>query len=301
MLGLLSLLAALLSSAPNHREAFIQGHGFHLLSLALEERVERLVFKAASSRARSSSSSSMSMHPPEDKSSSIVVVDSFLDQAMVDACFEVLRGLGLDGQKGDGLTASLQGLFLHLKLWSHASVDTLEYLLTRVAALAILDDGGELNRNIGIQRLLDLLRVYIAPDIVELSLPMEYPESFRRVVNTGFRLIHIAFEASMAEDSARSSSDDPEIRVTGIDLLTAMLDDSLHILLVEGILATLHSMCTTCPLQLMQCFKANSFVETSCVLLLCRSDISLSVRILIVNLILWCADFFFLRIFSPFG
>ena len=262
LLGLLTVLAAVVRSSPNHREFFIQGHGFHLLSLCLEE---------LSDRSRSL-----------DAESSAVYLDAMFSTALVDKCFDVLTALGMDGHQGDGMVAALQGLLLQFKLWVVASEDTLDYLFTRIAAIVYADSGMELYKSIGIQKLIDLLRIFIAPNVPELSLPVNFELSLRRVVSSGLRLLHVALEASFVSHISANNSE-----MLGIDLLLSALDDNLHMLLVEGFLQMLNEIRFNYPSQLQRAFKLAKFLEVACVLLLSRTDLSMVARRLVTLLMLW--------------
>ena len=264
LISLISLLAAVVRSSPNHRESFIQGHGFHLLSMDLEELADRV--------------RSLEISDETD----ILPVDAIFNNSLVDKCFDVLTSLGMDGHQGDGMIAALQGLLLNFKLWVIASEDTLDYLFTRTAAVVFADSGMELFKNIGIQRVIDLLRVYIAPNVPELCLPATFKPSYQRVVSSGLRLLHLTLEASF---NTLHPADDADM--FGIDLLLSTLDDSLHMLLVEGILQMLNEMRFNLPAQLQRALKLANFLEVGCVILLCRTDLSLVARRLITLLILW--------------
>lgn len=264
LLGLVSLLAAVVKSSPNHREAFIQGHGFHLLSLCLEELADRIKSLDAEARA--------------------ACMDAIFSTMIVDKCFDTLTALGMDGHQGDGMVAALQGLLLNFKLWAIASEDTLDYLLTRTAAIVYADSGMELYRSIGIQKLIDLLRLFIAPNVPELSLPVSFEPSVQRVVSSGLRLLHVALEASFTSHLSINTENSDML---GIDLLISALDDNLHMLLVEGFLQMLNEIRFNYPAQLQRAFKLAKFLEVGCVLLLCRTDLSLEARRLVTLLMLW--------------
>lgn len=271
----LALLAAVVRSSPTHREAFLQGHSFHVLSLCLEELAEGLR-RSRIPCAESTSTDQLSFVHSRSADESVISTE------LVDRCFDLLGAFGLDGHKGDVLAASLQGLLLNMPLWTQGAPDTVDYLLTRVIAVVYSDSGEELYSSIGIQRILDILRVYIAPDNDEISLPKSYDASLHRLVSTGFRLLSVAFETAFDNYSHTQDTD-----IMGIDLLIVALDNTLHVLLVEGLLSVLDDMRTTCPVQLIRAFKANNFIETTCILLLCRADITLTVRRYVVTLMLW--------------
>jgi Domain of unknown function (DUF4704) len=159
---LLSLLALLLEGHPSHREEMLQQHGYHMVATALQ----RLLLHSHSTR-------------------------RCLDHKVLASCLNLLQAAryadtlsfsadssaAVDIRSGGGelLGAALQGLLLDFRLWSGVATAVRVALLSGVAA-AVCNDAGiagggavVLHKYVGVQRLLDILRVHICTDITDSS------------------------------------------------------------------------------------------------------------------------------------
>eukprot|EP00953_Heterococcus_sp_UTEX-ZZ885_P014596 8265-Heterococcus_DN1.PRE.1 len=157
---LLSLLALLLEGHPIHREEMLQRHGYHMIATALQ----RLLLHSHSTR-------------------------RCLDQKVLASCLNLLQAaryadtlsfsadsstvVDLRSGGGELLGAALQGLLLDFRLWSGVATAVRVALLSGVAAAVCNDDstagGGAvvLHKYVGVQRLLDILRVHVCTDITD--------------------------------------------------------------------------------------------------------------------------------------
>ena len=124
----ISLLATLLESSADLKEQFIQIHGFHIVGSCLSQ----LTHKRRT-----------------------------LSTATVDCCVELSLSLGADALKGDGVASALQGLLFDFRVWGEVDGAVKLHLLTKVAAL-VGSSGEQLFRCVGLQRLLDVLRLYVS-------------------------------------------------------------------------------------------------------------------------------------------
>ena len=133
----MSLLATLLESSADLKEQFIQIHGFHVIGSILAQ----LFHKRRT-----------------------------ITNETVDCCVELCLSLGTDATKGDGIAAALQGLLFDYRVWGDAS-DTVKLYLLNGVSNVVGSNSEQLFRCIGLQRLLDVFRLYISPSTLTLSSP----------------------------------------------------------------------------------------------------------------------------------
>lgn len=171
---LLLVLASILKLSIDVREQFIQLHGFHIIA----NRISLISQKM-----------------------------SVINDQIVDACFEVVRSMGLDTNSGDGIAAALQGLLFNFHdVWGQCSIDVKEYLLINVIMLlsnivhesndearqSDADDdtvgigsglenshlatpftqsmaGEQVYKCIGVRRLLDILKLYLSAEGCDIN------------------------------------------------------------------------------------------------------------------------------------
>ena len=131
----MSLLATLLESSADLKEQFVQIHGFHVIGSILAQLLQK---------------------------------HRTITKEMVDCCVELCLSLGTDATKGDGIAAALQGLLFDYRVWGDAS-DTVKLYLLNGVSNVVGSNSEQLFRCIGLQRLLDVFRLYISPSTLTFS------------------------------------------------------------------------------------------------------------------------------------
>ena len=133
----MSLLATLLESSADLKEQFVQIHGFHVIGSVLAQLYHK---------------------------------HYTITKETVDCCVELCLSLGTDATKGDGIAAALQGLLFDYRIWGDATDNVKLYLLNGVSNV-VGSNSEQLFRCIGLQRLLDVFRLYISPSTIIPSAP----------------------------------------------------------------------------------------------------------------------------------
>ena len=281
---IVSLVSSLIESCAESKEQFLQVHGFHVVGacFAKLENKRELITKD-----------------------------------FVDCCMQLCLSLGADALKGDGINSALQGLLFDYRVWGECESDVKLYLLNGVYNLVGSSGGDHLFRSIGLQRLLDVFRLYICPN----NLPT--PSSTNRmgssisaqnfasnssqgnVLTCGeavalqtdaadacVRLINVVIDAGLtAATKARNAL--PVIRTPAIlfgreaEILCLCLEEAQAGLVVERVLRILASLRTRAASAVLQAFVDSRFAETTAVTLLTTAGYSAEVRRETVINVLW--------------
>ena len=307
----LNLIAHFLKSSVDGREQFLLLHGFHVVALCL--------------------------HSLPQKEVSIT-------RGLVERCFDVVRAFGLDATLGDGVAAALQGLLFNFhQVWGFASGAIKELVLTNLVSLLLANNsvtfsavdgavgggsaaaktvtsGDHLYKYIGLQRILDVLKLYLLPaggtsvgnspaaspaQPLNVSSPMlsvdaqgldtpgfglDCAEAYlTRATDMCVCLLSMTLEAAFKAHPPSTTSQhrrkaSPYYEVELLLIALEGVDDGA---LMERLLRLLYNLHLTSPALLKQVLYDCHFAETTALVVLTRNDISFCSRRLCLLLVLW--------------
>jgi hypothetical protein len=283
------LLAALISVCVDLREQLLQVHGLHMVGHSLSLRF------GVKANQQDSDENDESVHANKldttdvgrakdedvkeyDKTTSPDSRDKrcILDLEMVQVCQTLLEYAACDSDRGDYTAAVLQGLFFHMGLWGGADSSVQARLLTAVMSIgdgAVIGD--ELRRSVGVQSLLDMLRVYFLRD------PGSMPAadlSFGTVANShaspeDFSLhpcypIALSLLLRVYEACSDSQRVDPKATTAYIYGLLAALDLCQGAPMISLLTKILCALRRTIPTLLLQILSEHRFVDTTALYIL---------------------------------
>lgn len=289
---MLDLLCALLSSSLHIREQFVQIHGFHLVGLAIHQLTTAL--DVTKGKDQSNNNAFSTFYQNRNGCSGFTC-------ELVDKCFHLSTVMGLVEESHDKVSciskvaradiaaAACQGLLFNFQLvWGFASITVKEHLLTKFSSFILRTPGttaeqveGELLlKYVGVQQLLDVLKLYIPSS------------TSSKASDLCIRLITVAINAAIFKQVEKSQIDlsgvvDSLPQFPEIEMLLYSLEESMNGNLVEYLLRVLCSLQFSSPACLLPVLQKNQFVETSPLTLLTQGNLSLQVRRMTLLLLLW--------------
>lgn len=251
----LSLLALIIRSSPDLKEQFIQIHGFHVLGYCLSMLPENLMQK-------------------------------LINPSLIDLCFEVVRALGPDAQKGDGITAAMQGLLFDFRIWGSCELPSLKHFLQQLTT-QLLETGQLVYKSIGVQRILDIFRLHIARKLpASLGATAAAPDSLEEngieCADCVHRLLIICMEAAAGFAVKNKTNLVPEA-----EALLKCLEETNSVIIAERILRIIGNMRITAPLSLKQALTLVRYQDTAIIPLLTKRGFSTEVRSSALCNLLW--------------
>jgi hypothetical protein len=248
----LSFLSQFIRASAEAKEQFIQLHGFHVLG----HRLSRLRNKSV-----------------------------LMDLEMVNLCCDLLLALSVDGRSGDGIAAALQGLLFDFRVWGEAGMEVKMHHLFRLVDLTS-ERGDELEKSIGVQRLLDVLRLHILRQDFSAATQAETEGIQVACAEAGYSLLLLATEAGLAL-SIKSRNFSRSLIASDIEALLSCLEETNSTLLVERILRILMKYREDSPGLLSEILSRFRFTETTAVALLARKGFSAEIYRETLALVLW--------------
>ena len=269
--GIFQILTLMMSSSMELRDNFLQIHGFHILAANLRQLRDK---------------------------------PTCLDCEMVNCCFKLLEGLGLDGIEGDGISSALQGLFFDFSLWDNAKLDVKLHLITRLSE-TLTNHSVVLYNCIGVQRILDILRLHILRNIEVISISTNSSNQNDKVerqednqidtlalecADVGHALLSIAMEAALdiyQKNQNNNQASKLSSNFVEGEMLFACLEETGSVLLAERLLRSLIHLMYVAPSPLKKVIISVRFAETTCLQLLTRPLYSDEVRRSTLVLLFW--------------
>eukprot|EP01038_Epipyxis_sp_PR26KG_P005336 gene5336-7405_t len=246
----MTLVGNLIKATADLKEHFIQIHGFHITGSCL---------------------SSLSQD----------VKKNYIDQEIVNISIDLVKSLRNDSVKGDGITAALQGLLFDFRIWGSCSLPTMKYLLDRLSEMMLESASDQLYKSIGIQRILDVFRLYIArvstsSSKADISLKADHSNSQQQLMEWADavqRLLVVAMDAAKSFTVKMRTSLSPEA-----EILLKCLEETNSCLIAERILRVLGNLRLTSQVALIQALISLRYHETTIVSLLTKRGFSIEVR-----------------------
>lgn len=252
MQKMLFLLQQLISNHVDMKEQFLQHHGFHLLAHCLYR--PSLVSKE----------------------------NDIIDGSLIGSAVEVVIALGLDATKGDGGAAALQGLLFDFRLWSQTNLTNLKLVLEAAGGVAH-GAGDQLFNAIGIQRLLDIVRVHLSK---HLTISAKHTEDSKALaVDCADEILRMLI---IMKDSAHMHAQKQKSNISAeIDCLLGCLEETSNNLLSERILRLLMQMRHTSAGSLKRSMMNYRYLDTTILSIWLKKGISLEVKGNAFKLLLW--------------
>lgn len=247
----LSLLTQLVRQSAEAKEQFIQTHGFHLLSHSLAQ----LTHKGFQ-----------------------------LDLDMINLCCDLLPALGADARNGDGVAAALQGLLFDFRVWGEASLEVRMHHMFRLVDLTS-ERGEELEKSIGVQRILDILRLHVLRQDYSLGRQADFEGIQVACAEAGYSLLTIATDSGLALLNRNISN--VNYVITDIEALLAGVEETNSCLLTERILRVLLKFRDMAPTVFNDVIGRHRYAETTAVSLLSRKGYSAEIHRETIALVLW--------------
>ena len=261
----IDLLQQLLRTSADAKEQFLQIHGFHILSHHLAQLYRK---------------------------------DLHLTVDLVTACCALLPALGIDSRSGDGIAAALQGLLFDFRVWGECAPEVRMQHMFRLVEMTS-DKGDELDRCIGVLRILDALRLYILrQDFSNATTTTNNNNTNNNTANNiseiealhvacaeaGYSLLAISVDASL---SLYNKTNNNKFIISDIESLFACLEETNSCLLAERILRIIYKYKECIPILLSDVLQRIRYAETTAVALLSRKGFSAEVYRETVSLLLW--------------
>ena len=255
----LQLLSTMMTRSTDLRDEFLQLHGFHVVALSLRKLLKHNHTKVSG--------------------------EELLGPAIVEQCFALVEvGLGMDAYDGDGAAAALQGLFFDFSLWGSASRHCLALFLRRLAEF-VSDFSVTLHRSVGVQRILDVMRLHAlrtSPSSVGLE------EDLRATADAGYKLLSVALDAALDWFLKENESQNNKIPLfLEAEMILNCIEETTSALWAERLLRCLIHLKDVSPLHLSKAMKYVRFVETTALQLLTRNGYTTEIRRSTVVLLLW--------------
>ena len=256
----IDLLQQLLRTSAEAKEQFLQIHGFHILSHHLAQLYRK---------------------------------DLHLDVDLVTACCALLPALGIDSRSGDGIAAALQGLLFDFRVWGECAPEVRMQHMFRLVEMTS-DKGDELDRCIGVQRILDALRLYILRQDFSNTNNTNNTNTVNNIseiealhvacAEAGYSLLAISVDASL---SLYNKTNNNKFIISDIESFFACLEETNSCLLSERILRIIYKYKECIPILLSDILQRIRYAETTAVALLSRKGFSAEVYRETVSLLLW--------------
>lgn len=251
MLKSLRVVQYLLQVSIDAKEQLLQTHGFHVLAhciySALVENAEYFT----------------------------------TDALVIEAILSIVAELRYDASKGDGIAAALQGILFDFRIWSQCSLPNLKLLLEGTATFS-LKAGDQLFNAIGIQRLLDLVRVHLLKPLTIRNDQEEQKEVAIDCADEIFRMLIIMKDAAVAHAAKQKTN-----IATEVECLLCCLEETNNNLLSERILRLLSNIRHTSPSSLKRAVIHFRFHDTTILSLWMRRNLSMEVRSQAFIVLLW--------------
>ena len=274
--GTLTLLARLISSSTDFKEQFIQCHGFHVMGFCLSVLADN-------------------------------VKKSIINEEFIDKCFCVVQALGPDAERGDGISAAMQGLLFDFRVWGAIELPALKHYLQRLSS-QLLEIGALVYKCIGIQRMLDIFRLHIARKLTNALANTPPPQQHlqqQQVVVSGkekklnnsentieecvtecadcmHRLLIIAMDAAQSFAVRNKVSMTPDA-----EALLKCLEETSSVIIAERILRILGNLRLSAPHSLKTALHSVRFTDTAIIPLLTKKGLSQEVRSAALINLLW--------------
>lgn len=250
----LSLLGAFIEHSADLKDLFIQEHGFHVLSAAIQK------------------------------------VDGYaktLDPFFVEKLFEFVSYFKSDMHSGDCICAALQGIILDFRLWAKTSFLTRERLLTSTSDL-ISENSQAIYDCIGVQRILDIIRFHAVNgedpewEVVDTNIFSDVfaptknipNQNIVRIMDACQRILSITLDASIRTTHDAKLNSSPDIAAVIYCLESSTSSD-----VVERLIRILTNLRYSSPKLLRTALKETRFTEVSILHLLCDKSLKFSTEV----------------------
>jgi hypothetical protein len=255
ILATLRLLALLIATSTDFKEQFIQCHGFHVIGYCL------------------------SIMPD-------AVKRSLIDEELIDICFDLVQALGHDSERGDGISAAMQGLLFDFRVWGACQLPALSHYLQRLSA-RLVELGSLVYKCIGVQRILDIFRLHIARKLSTTPTPAtgggakgsnasgadSAEEHSLEIADSVHRLLIIAMDAAQSFAVRTKTTVAPDA-----EALLRCLEETNNAVIAERILRLIGSLRLSAPNSLKTALHAVRYNDTAIIPLLNKKGFSMEVR-----------------------
>jgi hypothetical protein len=246
-----------------------------------------------------------------------------IDEDIALFCIEITDAFGLDTKRGDSICSALQGLFFDFRIWSSCSI-TIKTLIVDTVSNYTKNGGDLLYKYVGVQRVLDFLRLHIMIDDSSSAASTEQqidyesnhkgtempslsslyppttpsssaaagviastgkPSSLKLdCVDAGYRLLLIAVESARIYHQKNKSH---QTFQSISDTILRCLDESSYDLLSERMLRIMYQMHSYAPQAVQRSLTQSRFSDTSAVAILSKQQYTLETRKLSLELMFW--------------
>lgn len=245
--SVIDLLSKMVGVSPEMRDTFVQIHGNHLVAVALR---------------------------------SVEQKKNVFDDRLINSVFHLIESLGADSRDGDGVAAALQGLVFDFGVWK-VQLKSMICLLDKIVRFTT-DNAVSLYQSIGVQRVLDVLRLHVLHVKSGVVLSTEESDDLKLCADYGHKLLSIAIDAAL--DAYHKNRAPLFVEA---EMLVVCLDETTSNLLSERLLRSLTHLRFVCPVALRKVFSAMRFTETTALQLLTGSHYSTEVRQCVLTSLLW--------------
>lgn len=282
------LIGTLIGSSALLKEQFIQLHGFHILGNCLATYFSHPL--PSSNVSPSTFPLTPTITPSSPASFAVpsrtASVTNVPDKRDVEVCIFLTRALGVDAGSGDGIAAALQGVLLDFRIWRAAPLEVKLALMNSICSFMTVT-GDALFRSIGVQRLLDILRLHVFPTTsptlsTSSSASICSQQTLVELADVCHHLLSITILSSHANSLKTLSPFHHEC-----ESIWSCLEETSSSLLAERLLLLMHTLRSAAPLAVLKSFIELRVSETTAISLLSKRGFSLRVRRECLLLLLW--------------